>query len=262
MYDSHEYFCGVPELINRPGVQSVWHRVEKYIFPKLKTVYTVNDSIAEMYHQEYNVDVKVVRNVPVRIEEVPRETRKDLGLPENIPIILYQGAGINIERGVEELVESMKYLENVLLLIIGSGDVIEKVKEIAQQNEIKSKVKFIGKLPFAELRKYAHIATLGVTIDKDLSPNYRLSLPNKLFDYLHAGLPILSSILPEVMKIMNDYKVGTYIENHHPEHIAGRIKFMLSDPEQLSTWKTNALEAAKTFNWQNEEKMLEKIYNI
>jgi glycosyltransferase involved in cell wall biosynthesis len=261
VYDSHEYFCGVPELENRTFPRTVWRTIEGFIFPKLKYVYTVNDSIADLYKSEYHVDVKVVRNIPSYQPETILKSRSELGLPENIPLIIYQGAGINVHRGAEEAVQAMEYVDNAVLLIVGSGDVIGQLKEMAQKPELKDKIIFIDKLPFNQLKQFTMHASIGLTLDKDNSMNYRYSLPNKLFDYIHAGVPVLASPLIEVKKIIEKYNVGALIDNHNPKHIADKISAMLADKTQLETWKQNALKAAKELNWEEEEKELAKIYN-
>jgi glycosyltransferase involved in cell wall biosynthesis len=261
VYDSHEYFCGVPELEHRSFPRKVWHSIERFIFPKLKYVYTVNDSIADLYRSEYGVNMKIVRNIPPYQPEISLKSRRELGLPENIPLIIYQGAGINVHRGAEELVRAMEYVDNAILLIIGSGDVIGQLKEMAQKPALKEKIIFIDKLPFHQLKHFTMHASIGLTLDKDNSLNYRFSLPNKLFDYIHAGVPILASPLIEVKKIIEKYNVGALIENHNPKHIAEKINAMLADKSQLETWKQNALKAAKELNWEEEEKELAKIYN-
>src|SRR6185436_8182363 len=119
---------GVPELEGRPFVKKIWKGIEKYIFPKLKDVYTVNDSIAKLYKDEYGVDAKVVRNFPVLTERSqPAKTRKELDLPEDKKIILYQGS-VNVDRGLLEAIEAMQFVPNAILLIVGGGDILEEVR--------------------------------------------------------------------------------------------------------------------------------------
>ena len=263
VYDSHEYFTGVPELENSPFKRNVWRRIERFVFPKLKYVFTVNDSIAKLYRDEYNVDVKVVRNVPMlsSVKKVDRwKTKTELGLPENKKIVLLQGAGINVDRGAEEAVQAMQYVNEAILLIIGSGDVIDVLKQMVIELQLQEKVRFIAKIPFEELLQYTHHADIGLTLDKDTNINYRFSLPNKVFDYIHSGIPVLASALVEVRKIVEQYNVGAIAENHDPAHIADRIEYMLSSPAKLSEWKENAKVAAVELCWENEKQVLVDVY--
>lgn len=259
VYDSHELFTETPEVIHRKFVQGVWERIEGWIFPNLTDVFTVSDSIAEVFRTKYGVEVKVIRNVPPTRIFNSKKTRQELGLPIDRKIILLQGSGINIQRGAEELVQAMKHLPEVLLLIIGGGDVIEQLKkQVAQLN--LSNVKFISRIPVDELYQYTVNTDLGLTVDKDTNLNYRYSLPNKLFDYIHAGIPILASPLPEVLKIVNNCQVGEAIANHEPEHIASRIREMLSDEMKLATYRENCKFAAKELCWEVEGKKLIEVY--
>lgn len=261
VYDSHELFTQTPEVMHRPFVQKTWKLIEKCIVPNLQDAYTVNASIARIFRYQYGTDFKVVRNIPemTGIERI--ETRKELGLPENKKIILLQGAGINIDRGSEELVEAMKYLnDEYLLLIIGGGDVFELLKQIVKKENLFSKVMIKSKLPFKKLHQYTINADLGVSIDKDSNLNYRYSLPNKLFDYIHAGIPVIASDLPEVRKIVEKYGIGDIIKDHKPENIASKIREMLESQQQLNEWKENLRLASVELSWQNEQKNLKGIY--
>jgi glycosyltransferase involved in cell wall biosynthesis len=261
VHDSHEYYTGVPELEGRPFVKSIWKSIEKCIFPKLTAIYTVNDSIAKLYKDEYAVDVKVVRNFPVLIKENNRnpKTRKELNLPENKKIILYQGS-VNVDRGLLEAVEAMQYVENAILFIIGDGDILEEVKARTLQFGLVEKVIFRKKIPFEELWNYTSHADLGISLDKDTNINYKYSLPNKIFDFVHAGVPVLASDLVEIRKIFSKFDIGVLIENHDPKHIAEKINFMLSDSGKREIWCETASRASKEFCWQNEEKVLLEIY--
>lgn len=261
LYDNHEYYTGVPELKHRPFIRSIWKGIEKFIFSKLKYIYTVNDSIKELYEMEYKVPVSVVRNIPVCIANEQIDIQLDL--PKGEKIILYQGAGINKDRGVEELVEAMQYVKGAILLIVGSGDVIEELKAKTINLKLGHKIRFEGKVPFKILKAYTQQADLGLTIDKDTNINYRYSLPNKLFDYIQAGVPVLSSRLVEIEKIITHYNIGCFIENHTPKHIAEQIEYALSDNGRIMDWKENLKRASKELCWQNEEKVfLQMLSNL
>ena len=268
VYDSHEFYTETPELINRPVVQNVWKQIEKFIFPKLKNVITVNQSIADMYKSEYGVDVKVVRNIPSKIwrentnfEIEIKKKKLELGLTIDKKIVLLQGAGINIERGAEEAVQAMKFVGNAVLLIIGGGDVINILKKFVVDNNLNDKVIFINKMSYEKLRQYTVLVDIGLTLDKDTNINYRFSLPNKIFDYIHSEVPILSSRLVEISKIIEKYNIGEFIDNHEPQHIASKINLMLSDIEKNKIWKANLKVAADELCWENEEIVLIEVYN-
>lgn len=260
VYDSHEYFTQVPELVNRPRTQAIWKKVESWIFPKLKDVFTVNDSIADLFEKDYGIRPRVVRNIPLKRDKIKSSTRKELGLSEDKKILILQGSGINIHRGSEEMLEAMKYIDNAILLIVGGGDVIDILKEEAKSPELKEKVIFKSKQPYQKLMQFTASADLGLTLDKDTNLNYRFSLPNKLFDYIHAGIPVLATPLPEIKKIIEEYDIGDFIPSHKPKEIAKKVNQILADQPLMEHWKKNITFAAQNLSWQNEEKELIKVY--
>lgn len=254
VYDSHEYFTEVPELVKRPFKQSIWLKIEKWIFPQLKNVMTVNDSIAEIYFKKYKVNVKVVRNVPFAADlSLPVESRNNWNIPSGVKIFLFQGAGINIDRGAEESIEAIKMVDGAVLLFIGGGDVIEQLKNRVSEKGLSEKVFFIPKQPFNELIKFTRIADFGITLDKNTNLNYRFSLPNKLFDYIHANLPVLCSDLVEVKKIIEKYDIGIVVSAYDPQNLADKMKEMMSDEVRLARWKNNLNIAAAELNWEKEQ---------
>lgn len=259
IYDTHELFCEVPELLGSPTKRKIWKSIEKSIFPKLNKVLTVNQSIADIYSKEYGNDVQFVRNIPLKREEFQQKSRKDLGLPEDQNILILQGAGINIQRGAEETVEAMQWVENAILLIVGSGDVIDQLKEMRIKLDLQDKVIITGKVPYELLAQYTQTADLGLSLDKDTNLNYRYSLPNKLFDYIHAGVPVFVSNLIEISRIVKQYQIGFIAEKHNPEYLAGQLNTIFNQPEKLTFWKNNLILAQKELCWEQEEKKLIKL---
>jgi glycosyltransferase involved in cell wall biosynthesis len=261
VYDSHELFTEVPELETNPFAKNTWKLLEKLSVPGIRYAITVNDSIAKILGKRYGVPFRVVRNVPERYTPAERKTRAELGLPENKKIIILQVSGINVRRGAEEAVMAMKQLDiPAVLLIAGSGDVIPELKKITVEEKLQDKILFKNKMPYSELMAHTAVCDLGLTLDKGDNLNYLYSLPNKLFDYIQAGIPVLASDLPEIRNIVDKYRVGEITESTEPVYLAQKIKFCLTDMEKRMTWQKNTTFAAEICCRSNEEHILSDLY--
>jgi glycosyltransferase involved in cell wall biosynthesis len=262
VYDSHEYFTEVPELVQRPKIQNIWKKIEQMIVPKLTEMFTVNESIANLFREKYHIKVRVLRNVPSLKAASKMNSSNELNIDfSNNKVVLLQGAGINIQRGAEELVEAMKFVENAVLMIVGSGDVVPFLKAQSIKLKLQDKVKFLDKVPFEKLQNITKLAYLGCTLDKPTNINYELSLPNKLFDYIHAGVPVLASNLKEVAQVINEYQVGIVLDEFSPKNIAKAINSLVKDEQTHAYYSQNCLKAQAHLNWENEEKELISCYN-
>jgi glycosyltransferase involved in cell wall biosynthesis len=270
VYDSHEYFLGMAGMDQKPLRRSVWKFIETRVFARLKYMYTVSDSIQNLYRRNYHKKLFVVRNLPLKTPLNPELTGEeeawirsiDERIPENKKLLILQGAGINESRGAEELVYCMIFLEasEFHLLIIGGGDVFGKLEKIIDQNHLAEKITLVPKVPFAVLSHFTRKARLGISIDKSSVLNHKYSLPNKLFEYLHAGVPVLASRLIEQERIISEYDVGTFIDDYQPEHMAKQIKEIFADEEQLNRWKQNTCKLREALNWENESRIVLDIF--
>ena len=260
IYDSHEYFTETPELVGRPMVQKVWKRIEGFVVPRLKEMITVCDSIADLFHEKYGVVCHVVRNIPPRAALPPKGDKKALDLPEDKHLLILQGSGINIQRGAEELVEAMRYLDDCFLMVIGGGDVLPVLKQMVTEWHIEDRVRFLPRMPYQQMMAYTQLAELGFVLDKDTNLNYRFCLPNKLFDFIQAGVPIVASNLVEVGKIIRKYDIGLFIPDHDPQSIAATIRKGLDNTESRARWQQGLVQAAQDLCWENEQQTLIEIY--
>ncbi|WP_157961055.1 glycosyltransferase [Lutibacter citreus] len=255
VYDSHELFTEVPELIDRPFVRSFWLAIEKLILPNIKNNITVCKSIAKYYKFKYGADFSVIRNFPKKINSI-----KTGSFPFKIEIqkiILYQGA-LNIGRGLELIIDTMLFCQNTILVIIGSGDIEHALKKKVLDLKLSDKVKFIGKINPFELKKLTRLADLGLSLEEDICLSYRFALPNKLFDYIQSNVPVLTSDLPEMKNIVLKYKVGEIVKNRNPEKLASQIKILLKNTNYFSIEK---FEYPKNeLNWEKESEKLKNIY--
>lgn len=261
IYDSHEYFCELPELIGRPRVQRIWQHIERFCFPHLPVVITVSESIAKLYDEAYperKNKVVVIRNVPMQHKHEWEETRESLNLPTDKRIVLMQGS-INMDRGVEELIDAMEFIEEAILLIIGDGDVIPQVTQQVIAKKMTDKVYFLPRMTPNKLRSYTALADVGCSLEKDTNCNYRYCLPNKLFDYIQSAVPVVVSELPEMATLVRQYEVGVVIEEHSPQGIAKAITQLLSDNAKYAHCQAQCRIAANLFNWERESEILDRI---
>lgn len=256
VYDSHEYFTQVPELINRKFVQKFWIKLEKIILPKIKYCYTVCESIANEYNKLYRTDFKVVRNVQHKNNFETKPCPINI---TNKKFIIYQGA-LNIGRGIENVIKSMKYIDNVNFVIIGDGDISNILKKLTETEKVSDRIIFTGKIPMEDVISYTKYAELGISLEENLGLNYYYSLPNKLFDYINACVPVLCSDFPEMKNIVDKYKIGFYTNEKNPLKLAQTINNILNDEIQITKIKENLKIASQELCWENEEKILVDIF--
>lgn len=254
VYDSHEYFTEVPELVHRPRIKRIWEFLEARIFPRLEFVYTVNSSIAKIYERKYGVNVGVIRNVPVARMPEPAAVSLPAGFADG-PVIIYQGA-VNAGRGLEEMIRAMPFMPRPRLLIVGDGDVRIQLEALVNRLDLGSRVFFAGRVPFDRLSWYTRQATMGISLEQDTGLNYRYALPNKLFDYMQAGIPVIASDLPEIRKIVEKVGFGLIIDRFDPDFLSQTIMSILGNPDLLQSWRSKALKSAPDFIWEEEEKEL------
>lgn len=262
IYDSHEYFTEVPELIGRDRIRDIWLRLESYMVPKLKTMFTVNNTLAKIYSDKYKIPVHVIRNLP-KIDGYGKSAtylniREKFGITPTDHLLIYQGA-VNKDRGLEELIQAFSFLPiSYHLLIVGSGDVYQTLVDITSELKLKQ-IHFTGQIPFSELAAYTMQADLGVSLEKSTNLNYRFALPNKVFDYIASGIPILVSPLTELCAILDKHDVGKLLPSHEPRDIATTIEAIFADQNQLAIWKENTKKAREEYCWEKEEKKLISI---
>ena len=260
VYDSHEYFTGVPEIQNRHIVKWVWMTIEKQIFPHLENVMTVSDSIAAQYEKEYGLRPLTVRNCSRNTDHIIPFSREELGVNKDHLLLILQGSGINIDRGGEELIDAICKTEGVSLMIVGSGDVSSYLQEKAKTLDATQRIKFIPKIRWEQLIRYTKSADAGLSLDKNTNINYRFSLPNKLFDYIASGIPVIAGNLDEVSKIIIENTCGIIIPEVTPDEISQAVIHLKSNPILLSELKKNSVVASEKINWETESVKVKEFY--
>lgn len=253
IYDSHEYFTEVPELVNRPNTRKIWLALEEWIFPKLKKALTVNEMIADIYAQKYKVPVISVRNMPLR-----KTVSADSSWKNKSKIVLYQGS-INMGRGVDLIIDAMKFLPDYQFWVVGRGDELEMLKKKAEN---QPNVIFKGFVKPKDLHAITTQAMLGLGVEHGIGASYLLGSANKIYDYIQANIPILLSDFPEHRKVIENYGVGELFANDKrtPEHLAECIRAICENEGKYQTFVENTRKAADILCWENEREKLKPFY--
>ena len=252
IFDAHELFIELPELADRVIVKNIWDKLENYLLPKLNETITVCKSIAEIYNKKYNLKMEVIRNIPLYR---PKTNLKKISYPGK-KIILYQGS-LNLARGLEWIIDAMPFVDNAMLVIIGAGDIHKNLENRVINAVLSDKVVFYGEVDGELLYQYTSSADIGLCLLEQKGLNYYYALPNRIFDYIHAGVPVLATNFPEIANIVETYKTGVLIDHYEPEYLAATINNMLENPLNTSHFEA----VAKELCWENEEKMLVSIVN-
>jgi len=255
VFDCHEYFTELPELVERPATRAVWVALEKSVFPFLKEFSTVNKTIANIYSKTYKKVVKVIPNVPRRRNDVDRS------IPSADRILIYQG-NVHPARGVELMVEALQYLDDVKFWIVGGGDIIGDIKDLAQKFKVEDKVVFHGFVPLQDLPNITTKATIGLSLEEAFGLNSTYSLPNKFLDYIQAGLPVVVSDIPELKRITEQHEIGVVLYERTPKKLANVINSILDDPNKYQQYRNNTQHAADDLCWENYEEELLGMYKF
>lgn len=247
VFDSHELFSEVPELESRAFSKKVWKSLENWIIPQLKNIITVSPGIQKYYQSKYHVDPVIIRNVPLALKIQKKEIK---GVSKSKKIIWYQGS-VNLGRGLELVIETIPMLEDYIFIIAGNGDILEELEQKVLQLKLEDKVKFLGKLDPKELKVLTPNATLGISLEEDLGLNYRFALPNKIFDYIAAQIPMIVSDLPDMSHMVSTHEVGEILKVRTPSTLSELIRKMESQD-----YSKSLTIAKKELNWNKEKSKL------
>ena len=250
VYDAHELFCEMKEIVTRRNIYKAWKRIERFAIPHFKYGYTVNKPIRDIFQQDYKVNYEVIMNVPFYITEKDKASKEQF--------ILYQGT-VNEGRCFEALIPAFQFID-CPLWIYGDGNFLEQTKCLVKQYNLANKIYFKGKLLPDELKSITKKAILGITLFENNGLNNYLSLANRFFDYIHAGVPQLCVDYPAYHEINDEFEVAELINDLSSENISRHINEMMNDIDKLNRLRENCKEAAKVYNWQQEEKKLLNYY--
>ncbi|PWD97579.1 glycosyltransferase [Marinilabilia rubra] len=256
VFDSHEYFSESPELKNRKRVKKIWRFLEKTFIPGADFFITVSPGLIKLYKQNMGLDFTLVRNLPLKNKQNIHPLLKS-----DTPTILYQGA-LNLGRGISQTIEAMQFLPGYKFIIVGRGDCTRELKKLSKELNLEDQVNFVGAVPFEKLPKYQKGVLLGMCIHEKIGLNYYYALPNRLFDFIQAGIPVICNDFPDMSAVVSKYNTGLIIENLTPKLLAEKIKEACEDTELRKQWQKSISNAAQQLTWENEEIAIKKIFDL
>ncbi len=251
VYDAHELFCEMKEIVTRPAIYKIWKRIERFCIPAFPAGYTVNTIIAGEFASMYGVKYDVVRSIALLEDIAPVQKAE--------PFILYQGA-VNEGRCFETLIPAMQQV-NAQLVICGDGNFMAQARSLVKQYGLEEKVQFRGKLAPDALRAVTRSAAIGITLFDDTGKSNYYSLANRFFDYIHAGIPQLCVDYPAYRELNNLHEVAVLSRDVSSDSIAASLNKLLTNETEYNRLVANCLKARKTLNWQEEEKKLIAFYH-
>lgn len=251
VYDAHELFTELKEIVTRPLIHKIWLTVERFAVPRFGDGYTVNEFIAAEFKRRYGCEYGIVRNLPILTK-----------LPEYFDnrnrFIIYQGA-VNEGRSFETLVPAMKNIA-AKLLVCGDGNFFKQVEELIEKEQVEEKIELKGMVPSDELKQITPKAYAGIMLFEGTGLNQYQSLSNRFFDYIMAGIPQVCVDYPEYRKVNEKYQIASLINDTNPDTIANALNNLLNDAVYYNKLRKNCLVAREDLNWQNEEKVLLNFY--
>lgn len=255
IYDAHEYFTEVPEVVQRPTTKRIWEWIAKHTISKIKHAYTVCESLQAVFNAQYQASFEVIRNVPFKVSTPPPS------LPFHPPfILLYQGV-LNDGRGLEEMIMALQDLPQVEFWMAGEGDRSQALRALVKSLNVENQVRFLGYIQPHELKEITKKAHLGVNLLQNKGLNYYYSLANKFFDYIQAQKPSLNMNFPEYATIIKDHPVGLLLDDLETKTIVNSVQSLIDHPDFYLQLQHNCLEAGNVFIWEKEEQKLIAFYD-
>lgn len=254
-YDSRELYAHVAATAGRPWVSWFWRLLEGRYIRGARVVFTVSDRIADHLAAAYGMErPTVVHNAPLAASSravvhpaIPhpsiRETFPGIG---PAPIVLHLGQ-MRRARGLTHLVRAMPSVPHAHLVFLGYGPERAALESLVEEMGLTERIHFMDAVPPSMVPRVASDANLGVALLEDSCLNHRYALPNKLFEYIAAGLPVVASDLPEMRTVLESVGAGVTVQPEDHMELAGAIQYVLDHPTEF---RDGVRQAAETFTWE------------
>ena len=250
-YDSREMYAHIGALRNSKLKQKFWYGLERFLMRYKPAVVTSGSMDSEYLVDRYGIEYPhVVRNVP-RYRTVTRNDRirRELGIHPEAPVMLYIG-GLQEGRGISTMLQIAERLPESAFVFIGSGIMEQKIKQAITSC---SNIYYLPPVANSEVLEYAASATLGFALIEPITLSYYLALPNKLFEYIMAGTPVIATYVPQIEKVIKAYDVGAAVPWNDCDAAVESIRQFIEYPSFYEHIAENCTRAAKDLCWEHEE---------
>ncbi|PTG89346.1 capsular biosynthesis protein [Staphylococcus chromogenes] len=253
IYDAHEIYAKSSNINKVKMISSLVQKIERYLVKKVSGFITVSHA-AQGYYQtmKYPKIPEVVTNVPLK-KQIDLEKNKHIHFE-----VVYQGQ-IVANRGYDEFLLAAQIEKETQFVIRGFGPIENHLKTLKSQNHIQNCI-FDEAVEVSELVPKLTESHVGVVLTKPVSINYEYTVSNKIFECIHAGLPVILSPVKEHQYLNDKYEFGIVIDEVTPEHIAQAVHTLRTDQKLYQKLRKNAIEAANELNWQKESEKLKELY--
>ena len=261
VYDARELYPHVAATAGRPWVRAMWRVVEGRHIRRADAVFTVSDSIAARLAQTYGLPPPVVlHNVPpYRSVTASGYLRAQTGAAPGTVVLLHQGQ-IQKDRGCLLLADALRDVQRAVLVFLGGGPFKPMLQQHVRAASLNDRIRFLDPVPPDALLPVTASADVGITLLEDTCLNHRFALPNKLFEYLMAGLPVLASDLPEIRGVVEAFEVGCVVNPADRAALVETLQHMVDDEAARARWAAHAPRVFETFSWEKASQRFKQAY--
>ncbi len=256
-YFSLEYFQGIEQIVGKPAIRTIWYLLERIGLARAKSIAAVCQTTESFLKQEYRISKTfTILNVPESSEYACQSKnilRTTLNLDPKAPLAVYKGKFME-NRGLMPFIKAMSPFRELHFACIGNGEMQPAMSALARELDCEERVHFLDQIPSADFVHYLKDADLGHVIHENKGVNMMVTLPSKLFDYIHAGIPVIASDGPEISRIVRTWNIGWLVSPSSIESIQKALASFLQTLGNQSLIKNNCAKAAKQFCWEKEKK--------
>lgn len=259
VYDAHEYFRGLEVFQQKKISGFIWTITERLFIKRISALIVINGWHQRLFLKDYPSIKKstVIMNFPNLTDSGNQETIP--GFEQRYNIAIFQGI-LKKGRGLHSILSAMERVKSGKLQIIGFGELESELRHRINTDRLQNRIHLRGKVAWSEILQETQKARAGLVLFEPLSVNYTYASPNKFFEYVMAGTPLIASRIPTFEEFNREFEVALLVDPSRPEEIASAIEFMLTRQDAWETYHQNCLKARLKWNWETQGEALIQLY--